>query len=53
MKVITNVRIFDYKNYIENGYVVFDKDYGKCVAWKINTSGTSPLGAYTVCPYHH
>ena len=24
MKVITNVRIFDYKNYIENGYVVFD-----------------------------
>ena len=25
MKVITNVRIFDYKNYIENGYVVFDK----------------------------
>lgn len=35
------------------GYVVFDKDYGKCLAWKINTSGTSPLGAYTVCPYHH
>ena len=35
------------------GYVVYDKDYGKCVAWKINTSGTSPLGAYTVCPYHH
>ena len=25
MKVITNVRIFDYKNYIENGYVVFDE----------------------------
>lgn len=25
MKVITNVRIFDYKNYIENGYVVFNK----------------------------
>ena len=25
MKVITNVRIFDYQNYIENGYVVFDK----------------------------
>ena len=35
------------------GYVVFDKNYGKCLAWKINTSGTSPLGAYTVCPYHH
>ena len=35
------------------GYVVYDKDYGKCLAWKINTSGTSPLGAYTVCPYHH
>lgn len=24
MKAITNVRIYDYKNYIENGYVVFD-----------------------------
>ena len=25
MKAITNVRIYDYQNYIENGYVVFDK----------------------------
>lgn len=25
MKAIINVRIYDYKNYIENGYVVFDK----------------------------
>ena len=25
MKAITNVRIYDYQNYIENGYVVFDE----------------------------
>ena len=25
MKALINVRIFDYQNYIENGYVVFDK----------------------------
>jgi cytosine/adenosine deaminase-related metal-dependent hydrolase len=25
MKALINVRIYDYKNYIENGYVVFDK----------------------------
>ena len=25
MKVITNVRIYDYQDYIENGYVVFDE----------------------------
>ncbi len=25
MKALVNVRIFDYQNYIENGYVVFDK----------------------------
>ena len=25
MKALVNVRIFDYKNYIENGYVVFDE----------------------------
>lgn len=35
------------------GFVVYDKDRGKCVAWKINTSGVSPLGSYTVCPQHH
>ena len=26
MKAIVNVRIYDYRNYIENGYVVFDKN---------------------------
>ena len=26
MKAIINVRIYDYQNYIENGYVVFDKN---------------------------
>lgn len=25
MKAVINVRIFDYKNYIENGYIVFDR----------------------------
>src|SRR5574344_545764 len=25
MKALINVRIYDYQNYIENGYVVFDK----------------------------
>ena len=25
MKVIINARIYDYQNYIENGYVIFDK----------------------------
>ena len=35
------------------GFVIFDKNYGKCVAWKINTSGVPPLGSYTVCPQHH
>ena len=29
MKAITNVKIYDYKNYIENGYVVFDKQIVK------------------------
>ena len=26
MKAIVNARIYDYKNYLENGYVLFDKD---------------------------
>lgn len=34
------------------GFVIYDKNYGKCVAWKINTSGVSPLGSYTTCPEH-
>lgn len=34
------------------GFIVIDKDYGKCVAWKINTSGIPPLGSYTTCPEH-
>ena len=29
MKAIVNARIYDYKNYIENGYVVFDKQIVK------------------------
>ena len=29
MKAIINVRIYDYQNYIENGYVVFDKNIVK------------------------
>ena len=29
MKALINVRIYDYKNYIENGYVVFDKNIVK------------------------
>ena len=44
MKVITNVRIFDYKNYIENGYVVFDKqiiEVGPMSQYKDN--GVKPI----------
>ncbi|MCR5332886.1 MAG: amidohydrolase family protein [Bacilli bacterium] len=37
MKAIINARIYDYKNYIENGYVVFDeqiKEVGKMSSFK-------------------
>ena len=34
MKAIVNARIFDYKNYIECGYVVFDKEIQEVGAMK-------------------
>ena len=29
MKALTNVRIYDYKNYIDNGFILFDKKIQK------------------------
>ena len=39
MKALINVRIYDYENYIENGYVIFDKtivDVGQMSNFKNN-----------------
>ena len=39
MKALVNVRIYDYQNYIENGYVIFDKniiEVGKMSEFKNN-----------------
>ncbi len=42
MKALINVRIYDYINYIENGYVIFDKEIVKVGAMKdFNDEGYS------------
>ena len=45
MKAIINVRIYDYQNYIENGFVVFDKEIVKVGTGEIMAVSSSAGGS--------